>query len=139
MNLDLRLRRNACLVAILGMAVLGLAEMNPAWLLLIAAASTVGWTLERRDAPLRIGAAGLNLILLGAVGFAALDYFFLSRGWIVTLAHFLLLVQMAKLLLPKSDRDYGQIYLISLMNVAVAAIVAAWETSGCLAFGAVAF
>ena len=124
MNLELRLRRNTVLVGILGMLALGVAELNPVWLVLIAGVSVAAWVMERRSAPLAIGRAGLNAILLGAVAFAAVDYFFISRSWIVSLAHFLLLVQFAKLLLPKGDRDFGQIFVISLMNVAVAAVVA---------------
>ncbi len=124
MNLELRLRRNAILTGILGMFTMGLAEMNPVWLLLIVGVSAAAWIMERRDASLSIGRTGLNAILLGAVGFAAVDYAFIAGGLIVSLAHFLLIVQFAKLLLPKARRDFGQIYLISLMNVAVGAVVA---------------
>ena len=123
MNFDRRLRRVTFLAAVLGMLALGLGEMHPVYLSLIAVVAAVGWFREDREEHSLLGPFSLNLIILLSVAYAAVDYLWISESWILSLAHFLLIVQMAKLLLPKTDRDYAQVYLISLMNVAVAAIV----------------
>lgn len=123
MKFDDRLRKATYLSGTLGMLALGVAEMNFVYLGLISVVAIVAWARDKHHTGRPLGAAMLNVVVLLAMGYAAIDYFFISQGWILSLAHFLLVVQMAKLLLPKTDRDYAQIYLISLMNVAVGAIV----------------
>jgi len=123
MKVDQRLRKITHLTALLGMLALGLAEMSLPYLVLIVVAALAAWFLERHPEGRTISPRLLNAAIVLALAYAVVDYLFISRGWILSLAHFLLMVQMAKLLLPKSDRDCAQILLISLMNVAVAAIV----------------
>jgi len=118
-----KLRRTTFLVAVLGMVCLALSEMNFIYLALITVVSVVGWVREKKQRKTLLSRRILNVVLILAVLWAGVDFFVLDYGWIQSLAHFLLIAQMAKLLLPKSDRDYAQIYVISLMNVAVAAIV----------------
>ena len=123
MTFSRRFRSVSFAVAILGMLCLGFAEFNPLYLGLIVVVTVVAWFRERFGARRAVPRAFLNVVILAAVVFAALDYSFISQGWIVSLAHFLLIVQMANLLLPRTERNYAQMYLISLMNVSVAAIV----------------
>lgn len=122
MTYDPRFRNAAFAAAVLGMLCLALGEMNLVYLALISVISPAAWFLERRGTRPTLPGFVVNLIVLAATAFGVFDYLFLSESWILSLAHFLLLVQMAKLLMPKADRDYAHIYLISLMNVAVAAV-----------------
>ncbi len=123
MNIDHRLRKVTHLSAVFAMLALGVAEMNPLYLGLILVVAVVGWPriTPRRQAASKSNA--LNVVVLLALAYAVVEYTMLSREWIRSVAHWLLFIQMAKLLLPKTDRDYAQIFVISLMNVAVAAIL----------------
>jgi hypothetical protein len=63
------------------------------------------------------------LIILFCILFAIWDYAVATRETVLTLAHFLILIQVFKLVSKKTNRDYIWIYLISLLHLAVAGIV----------------
>ena len=64
-----------------------------------------------------------NLILLLFFPFIVVDYAVLSGSFLLAMVHFLLLVQVLKILSERTEREEGLLYFVSLLNMCVAAVL----------------
>ncbi|HOX38134.1 MAG TPA: DUF3488 and transglutaminase-like domain-containing protein [Candidatus Brocadiia bacterium] len=78
---------------------------------------------------MRYGAAGgafgrreVNILATLAAGFGLLDYFYISYDNITGIAHFLLILQLIKLLERKTPQDYITLYMAGVFEITVGAI-----------------
>jgi transglutaminase-like putative cysteine protease len=76
---------------------------------------------ERRRRP--IGRVATNLAVFGVVLLVPADYALVSGDAILTTTHFLLAVQIVKLFGQKAQRDYVQLFVVSLIHLGVAAVL----------------
>ncbi|MBI2876427.1 MAG: DUF3488 domain-containing protein [Candidatus Tectomicrobia bacterium] len=101
-----------------------LAEGHLPFVLLVLGAVLVGGWGEGAGRSLLLAPAwGIPLVGL-AFSFFVLDSLWLADTVVDALVHFLMLVQAIKLLQPKTDRDYFQLYTISFIQLVVTSVLA---------------
>jgi transglutaminase-like putative cysteine protease len=118
MNLYKAFKVSSTLMIAVGMLSLALAEGSFFFLALAVAGVVLGWVYER--SPVMSRPTGTAAALL-CMPLFVLDWQFVSLDVIVALGHILVLLQIIKLLMVKKNRDYLQMFLISLMQLTVAA------------------
>ncbi|RMF90527.1 MAG: DUF3488 domain-containing protein, partial [Nitrospinota bacterium] len=102
---------------------LALAEGSPLYLLLALILLPLSWKLVEREKRFVLGPWSSTLLTLLALLWALLELFFLSGSFLLSLAHFLILVLLIKNFQPKSTTDYFYLYLLSLILMLVAAVI----------------
>ncbi len=133
MNLERRLQLNVALMTVLGALLLGVGQGTP-WLPIMAgfAAATsiyftdvLGW--------LRFNRFVAHLAMIAAAVYS-LSHFFQgnSQQQLVSIANLLLYLQMVLLYQEKAPRVYGQLMVLSLLQVVVAAALNVGVSSGLL-------
>ena len=102
----------------------GAAALPLAYLAGVLGGGIASWYLAERPGRGVFSQRTSMMLVLGVALFVTAEYLLSQSGdWIVTLAHFLILVQLVKLFGRKARRDYWQMYLISLVHISVASVV----------------
>ncbi len=122
MSLETTFRTSSVLMVLAGALALAFAEASPLSLILAVAGCGVAWVLVDGGRFLVPRSLGV-FFAVGALLVWSADFFVLSGDIALSLARFLLLLQIIKLLGEKRDSDWLQIYAISLMHLGVAAII----------------
>jgi len=120
MNLYKAFRISSTLMISVGLLSIALAEGSVFYLFLALAGVSLGWLYEKN--PVLSHSTGAAAAVL-CVGFTPLDYLLVTQDIIVAMGHLLILLQVVKLLSAKKNRDYLQMFLISLVQIAVASVL----------------
>ncbi len=107
----------------LGILTLSIAEESVIYVLLsfILLPLSLVWVEHKKQFALSKWSA--NLLGITAIGYALFELFFLSGSFLVSLTHFLILIQLIKLFQSKTSTDYWHLYLISLIQILVASVI----------------
>ncbi len=113
----------AAMQALLTVAMLALAfaDGSPFWMAFSLGAVVVGWWRLRR--PLFAPARSDVLVFVAGAVVVLVDLLFFWESVVVTAGHFLLLFEAIKCVSAKRDGDFRGLYALSLLNVAVAAVL----------------
>lgn len=103
-----------------GLLSLAIAEGSLFFIFIAAVGIILGWLYHEN--PVLSHHAGTAAALL-CVAIAPLDYLLVTQDIILSMGHLLVLLQVVKLLSVKRNRDYLQMFLISLIHLAVASVV----------------
>jgi transglutaminase-like putative cysteine protease len=119
-NLYKAFRVSSMLMIAIGLLVLAWSAGSVFYMLVALTGVVLAWVYE--DNPV-MGRSTSTAAALFCVAYAPLDYLMVSLDIIVAMAHLLILLQVIKLLAVKKNRDYLQMFLISLIQLAVAAVL----------------
>jgi transglutaminase-like putative cysteine protease len=131
------LRWTTFCAAALGLSALSLTgEIASAYVGAAWAAGLLGLALDARPAwqrPIRRVEPFAVIVMLAVAGF---DFFLRHISFLLTVAHFLLLFQIFKLLGPKTRKDYLQIFMFSFFQLLSACTLSAdlWQALALIAF-----
>ncbi len=118
MNLYKAFKVSSTLMIAVGLLSVAMAEGSVFFLAIAFAGVVLGWKYESN--PVMSRPTGTAAALL-CVPLFVIDWHFVSLDVIVALGHVLVLLQVVKLLMVKKNRDYLQMFLISLIQLTVAA------------------
>ena len=94
------------------------------YLAIVLMGSIMGWFLAERPGRVRVSNRMALALVAVVVAFVLLEGAATgSYDLVLSLSHFLILVQLIKVFGAKRRRDYSQMYLISLVHICVAAVV----------------
>ncbi len=123
MGLIFLFRRLVYVQVLLGIVAFCMAERNPGLLLVAGAIGALSWYVVE-------GPAGRPLpqwtIMLGAcasVGWLLADLIFMDSNIIVAMGHFTMWLQVLLLYSRKSNREYGEILVLSLLQMIGASVI----------------
>jgi protein-glutamine gamma-glutamyltransferase len=119
-----------CLIGTGFVSVAATRQIHSLWIILFAAIFVASWRMNTARLRQRVPSWILNCIALAYVPFFVLDARLLSRSFIFAAIHLLIFASSIKLLTLSKDRDYLQLYLIS-----VAELLAASTLTVNMAFG----
>lgn len=74
---------------------------------------------------LEISNRAVTLITLAYIGFFALDYLFLSRGFLEATVHLVFFLAVVKILTARTNRDYAYVTLIAFLELLAASVLSA--------------
>ena len=98
-------------------------EYGPISSLLFAALLWGGWLVDAGKLKLTLPRLVLNLATILFLIFCVIDVLYLRRIMAIGLVNFLVFLQATKLLLPKKDRDYVIIYILSFFELLISSIM----------------
>jgi protein-glutamine gamma-glutamyltransferase len=94
-------------------------------IILFSAVFIMSWFAGTVRIPLNLSNRVSNTLALSYILFFVIDYLLLSRSLFTSLLHFLLFATAMKLLSPKKDQNYVQLYFVSFSLLLTAAIITA--------------
>ena len=109
-----------CLIGAGFVSVAATRLIHPVWIILFAAIFVASWRMDTVRLRQRIPSWILNCIALAYVPFFVWDARLLSRSFVIAAIHLLIFAASIKLLTLSKDRDYLQLYLISLAEILAA-------------------
>jgi protein-glutamine gamma-glutamyltransferase len=109
-----------CLIGTGFVSVAATQQIHPVWIILFAAIFVASWHMNTVRLRQRIPSWILNCITLAYVPFFVWDARLLSRSFVFAAIHLLIFASSIKLLTLSKDRDYLQLYLISLAEILAA-------------------
>lgn len=120
MNLYRAFRVSSNLMIAVGLLSIALAEGSLFYLFIALAGIALGWIYEKN--PIISHSTGTAAALL-CVAYTPLDYLLVTQDIIVTGGHLLILFQVIRLLSVRKNRDYLLMFPVSLLQLAVAAVL----------------
>jgi transglutaminase-like putative cysteine protease len=120
MNLYKAFKVSSTLMIATGLIAIAWAEGSFFYIAIAFTGIALGWLYDRDPIISRSASTAAGLL---SIGFAPLDYLLVTQDVIFTGGHILILLQVIKLLSEKKNRDYLQMFLLSLVQLAVAAVL----------------
>jgi protein-glutamine gamma-glutamyltransferase len=109
-----------CLISTGFVSVVATRRIHPVWIILFAAIFVASWRMNTVRLRQRIPSWILNCLALAYVPFFVWDARLISRSLVSAAIHLLIFAAAVKLLTLSKDRDYLQLYLISLAEILAA-------------------
>ena len=107
------------------LAVAGSGYLDAPTIVLTAAGLVLRALLVAGVVRLEISARAVTLVTLAYMGFFALDYLFLSRGFLEATVHLVFFLAVVKILTARTNRDYAYITVIAFLELLAAAVLSA--------------
>lgn len=123
MNLIYRFRRLVFAQVLLGIVAFCLAERNPGMLLIAGAVAALSWYITEGPTGRPLPRWATNLGAIGAVGWLVVDLVWQGGNVIVAMGHFTMWLQIVLLYSEKSNREYAQVLILSLMQMVGASVL----------------
>lgn len=94
------------------------------FLILLVVSALAGYLLnERSDTPRGLPRSAINLLVVGATFYLFIEAFIFSQHLVICLGHNTILIQACKFLEIKNTRDWGQMVVLSLLQMVVASLL----------------
>jgi hypothetical protein len=123
MRLNQRFRRLAFAQVLLGIVSFCVAEPNPGLLLVFGALAVLSWYVTEGPGGRPLPRWSINLASLVAVAWLMLDLFSWEGHVVVAMGHFTICLQVLLLYAHKTNREYAQLLVLSLMTMIGASIL----------------
>lgn len=123
MRLNHRFRRLVFAQIVLGIVAFCIAEPNPGMLLIAGALAVLSWYVTEGPSGRPLPRWTINLGSLLAVAWLMFDLFGRTGNVVVSMGHFTMWLQVLLLYTDKSNREYGQLLVLSLMTMIGASIL----------------
>lgn len=123
MRLNLRFRRLVFAQILLGIVAFCIAEVSPGMLLITGALAVLSWYLTEGPAGRPFPRWLINTFSVVAIVWLLYDLFVQHTQVVIAMGHFTIWLQVLLLYTEKSNRDYGQLLVLSLMTMISASIV----------------
>ncbi|MBI1335950.1 MAG: DUF3488 domain-containing protein [Phycisphaera sp.] len=123
MNLIFLFRRLVFAQVLMGIVSFCMAERNPGMLLVAGALAAMSWYLTEGPTGRPLPKWIVNLGALGAVGWLVFDLFHYQGELILAMGHFTMWLQVVLLYSRKSNREYAQVMVLSLLLMIGAAVM----------------
>ena len=107
------------------LAVAGSGYLDTPTVVLTAAGLLLRALLVAGVVRLEISDRAVTLVTLAYIGFFALDYLFLSRGFLEATVHLVFFLAVVKILTARTNRDYAYITVIAFLELLAAAVLSA--------------
>lgn len=135
MRLNQRFRRLVFAQVLTGIVAFGIAEPNPGLLLVAGSLALLSWYVTEGPGGRPLPRWAINLMSLGAVAWLLLDLFTRGGNVVVAMGHFTMWLQILLLYAEKSNREYAQLLVLSLMTMIGASILSVSMLYGLLLAG----
>jgi transglutaminase-like putative cysteine protease len=132
MDLDKSFRRIVFVQVLLGVVAFCIAERNPGLMLIAGSLAVLSRYLTEGPLSWQMPRWLLNVLALATVGWLVADLGWQRGNVIVAMGHFMMWLQILLLYAPRSNRDYGQILVLSLMLMIGASILSVSMVYGVL-------
>ena len=132
MQLNKRFRRFVFAQILLGIVAFCIAERNPGMLLVAGALAVLSWYLTEGPTGRPLPRWLVNLLSLAAVGWLMVELFARTGKVVIAMGHFTMWLQVLLLYTDKSNREYGQLLVLSLMTMIGASILSVSMAYGLL-------
>ena len=132
MNLDKQFRRMVFVQVLLGVLAFCIAERNPGLMLVAGSLTVLSRYLTEGPSAWQMPRWLLNALAMAAVAWLMMDLGYQRGNVIVAMGHFTMWLQILLLYAPRSNRDYGQILVLSLMLMIGASILSVSMVYGVL-------
>lgn len=123
MRLNHRFRRLAFAQVLLGIVAFCIAEPNPGLLLVFGALSVMSWYLTEGPTGQPLPRWLINIASLLAVAWLMMDLFYRQSHVVIAMGHFTIALQVLLLYASKTNREYAQLLVLSLMTMIGASIL----------------
>ena len=123
MNLPALCRRMIFTQVLLGIIASCMAEKNPGLLLIAGALAAMSWYITEGPAGRFLPRWGVNAGALLASGWLALDLLGNRSHVVSAMGHFTMALQLLMLYARKSDREYSQLLVLSLLQMISASVL----------------
>jgi transglutaminase-like putative cysteine protease len=123
MNLALLCRRMIFAQVLLGIVAAGMAEKNPGLLLVSGAIAAMSWYLTEGPRGRFLPRWAVNAGAILATGWLAIELVLWRSHVVGAMSHFILVLQLLMLYARKSDREYSQLLVLSLLQMISASVL----------------
>lgn len=131
-----RLETPLLLLIWMGCLGFGLAEGNLFYLISPTLAVGVNWLATRRNKEVYIKRLFVNISVISATVILIIEHLYTRQNLLLTLGHYIIVIQLCKLFEKKRGRDYIQLLVLNLLLLMCTALITA---SPWFAFWAVAY
>ncbi|MEM1213420.1 MAG: DUF3488 and transglutaminase-like domain-containing protein [Planctomycetota bacterium] len=128
MDVAQRFRRLAFVQVVLGVLSFCLAAEDPALLLLVGAIVVLSWYVTEGPAAWGLHRVWVNLAALVAVGWLGVELLRTPEAVLSAMGRFIMVLQVLILYMRKSNREYAQLLVLSLLQMAVASVLPGGES-----------
>ena len=123
MNLPALCRRMIFTQVLLGIVASCMAEKNPGLLLIAGAVGAMSWYVTEGPSGRFLPRWGVNLGALLASGWLALELLGQRSHMVTAMGHFTMALQLLMLYARKTDREYSQLLVLSLLQMISASVL----------------
>ncbi len=123
MNLTLHFKRVAFAQVVLGIVAFCMAERNPGLLLIAGAIAALSWYVTEGPGGRPLPRWAISTLSLGAIGWLVYDLAAMQGHVIGAMGHFTMALQILMLYGPKTNRDYAQLLVLSLLQMIGASVL----------------
>jgi len=125
-------RRLVFAQVLLGIVAFCMAEQNPGMLLIAGAIAALSWYVTEGPTGRPLPKWAINVASLAAVAWLALDMFRNRGNVVVAMGHFTIWLQVIMLYARKSNREYGQLLVLSMLQMVGASVLSVSMIYGAL-------
>ena len=122
-------------LVMMGIVAFCMAEGNLSMLLIVGGFGALSWYVTEGPNGQPLSRRMINLASIGAVIWLLFDLYWQTWHVIITMGHFMMWLQIILLYAHKSNREYGQLLVLSLMQMIGASVLSVSMVYGAMLVG----